>query len=1143
MKKSCFHIFYLPTLFAVIALISLLSGCSNSDEPSTSSNQQKEVPGEEVLEASSPLLRLLDADQTGIDFKNHLEETQELNITTHINTSNGGGVAIFDANNDGLQDIYFVSTSGENKFYVNKGGLSFTDATATSGLGSSGGFEIAVTAVDINTDGFLDLYVCRGGPTANEERRNKLFINNQDLTFTDKAAEYGLNDKSASIGANFFDYDLDGDLDLYLVNYPVDFSYSNRINVRPTKDGSTVEPILDPISEFDSDRFYRNDGPPTPDKKGVFKDVSRQAGIWNFAYGMTATVEDFNNDGWPDVYVANDFIQPDLLYINNRNGTFTNRIGDYFKHTSQHTMGVDLADFDNDGLFDLFGVDMLSHTNYRRKTVVSTNTQNKYTSLVTHNYFQPVVRNVLQRNNGNNTFSDIACMAEVYQTDWSWSGLMADLDNDGWKDLLVTNGYQRELTDMDFINFTMADIKSKGTIAEQFPNIHDFLAIIPQYKVRDFVFKNNGDLTFENKNGEWLTAPATWSNGAATGDLDNDGDIDYVVNNLFDEALVYENLAKGATQNNFIQFTCHGPVKNPNGVGTRITIFQKDSKQYQILNPSRGIFSSVEHLFHFGLGSNSKIDSVHIVWADGKFQKLVDLNGNQRVTLNYAEANSPRSKISKAANSLFREITNTNAFKFRHQENDYIDFEFHFLLPWTLSDLGPLMATADVNKDGLTDVYIGNSFGKTRGIYIQGSTGKFDILHKAEWDMDTIYEDHGAIFFDADMDADMDLFVVSGGYEAVAPQAWQGRLYINDNGTFRHARGAIPLLEGTGLRAASFDYDSDGDQDIIIGGRVTPGKYPQTPKSYVLRNDRNKFVDVTLEVAPELSNIGMVTDLHFANVDQDKMPELILCGEWMPITIFKIESGKFKKLDSSQTGMEYSNGFWNRLIPIDIDKDGDLDLITGNIGLNTSYKPTNDHPIQCYFADYDLNGSIDPLITFYEEESIYPIIQKDVLIKQIPSLKKKFIYYKDYAKATIEDVLTEKQLKESKVLKSYIVKSGWWENTNGNFSFHDFKNPAQASPVYGIIADDLDGDGNIDVLLAGNKYGMEVETGRLDAGVGVFLKGDGQGGFTWVKNTDSGFWAQKDVRDIALLIGPGNKKRIVVANNNDDLQIFEENRK
>lgn len=1118
------------TLLVGIVLLSAISACSDKPGP--------KIPGEKTLEASEPLLKLLDADDTGIHFSNDIVETFELNVTSHINNSNGGGVAIFDANNDGLPDIYFISSTGENKFYLNKGSLKFEDLTEKSGLASPGGFEMAVSAVDINVDGLLDLYVCRGGPREDDTRRNKLFINNGDLTFTESAKTYGIDDMSASSGANFFDYDLDGDLDLYLTNYPSDFSYVNKIMVQPTADSTTVEPILTPIGPYDSDRLYRNDGPPNPDGTGGFKDVSKSAGIWNFAYGLMSTVEDFDRDGWPDVYVSNDFIQPDRLYINNRDGTFTDHISDYFQHCSQHTMGTELADFDNDGLFDLFAVDMLSHSHYRRKTVVSTNSQNKYTNLVEHNYFLPVVRNVLQHNNGDGTFSDIACMANVAQTDWSWSALMTDLNNDGLKDLLVTNGYQREVSDLDFINLTFQEIKSKGRLEDQYTNVYDFLKLIPQYKIRNFVFQNKGNMTFDDKSGSWMTMEASWSNGAAIADLDADGDMDYVVNNIEDLALVYENLSDKTAGNNYIQFTCTGQANNPFAIGTSVMIYTDSTRQYQCLNPSQGIFSSIQHLFHFGLGNHTSIDSLIVRWPDGKSQKLTNVSANQRITLKYADASFIKlNNVPKP--TMFNDHALASGLKVRHAENYNVDFETTFLLPWSLSDLGPLMGAADVNQDELTDVYIGSSFSKPGGLYAQQVNGTFKLISKEAWDADSIYEDHGAHFFDADLDGDMDLLVISGGYESTNPDAWLARLYINlTPGVFKHAKGAIPKMEGVALRATSFDYDSDGDIDLFIGGRVLPGKYPLAPPSYILRNDRNKFVDVTKEVAPEFANLGMITDLQFGNIDDDPKPELIVVGEWMPVEVFKISEGKLKLMDAVTNGLEHSNGFWNRLALSDLDKDGDLDLVTGNLGLNTNYRASVEHPVQCFAADYDENGSIDPIITFFEGDKCYPMIQRDVMIKQLPVLKKKYIRAHDYAAATIQDIFTAKQLKSALVLSCALLETGWWENEKGHFTFHALPIQAQVSPVNSILVNDFDQDGIQDIFVAGNKYNMEVETGRLDAGTGAYFKGGTNGTYRWVNNLETGLWANRDVRDAVLLKGPDNHQTIIIANNNDYIQVY-----
>lgn len=1133
--------FNLKTPLSLLALCSLCFFVTSCDN--TSVTNEGEIPGDPPLVASDPLLELLPSSVSGITFRNTINESFEMNITTHINTSNGGGVAILDINNDGLQDVYFVSSSGKNELYLNEGDMKFKNISEGSGVISDEGFEVAVTAVDINTDGFMDLYVCRAGPVVEEVRRNQLFINNGDLTFTEQAAKYGLDDKSASMGANFFDYDRDGDLDLYLLNYPVDFSFASRINVRPTADGKTVEPILDPIKIYDSDRLYRNDGPPTADGKGGFKDVSQEAGIWNFGYGLSLSIEDFNQDGWMDVYVANDFIQPDLLYINNQDGTFTDQLGKYFKHTTQHTMGTDLSDFDNDGYFDLFAVDMLSQTQYRKKTLLSTNSQNKYTTLIRNNYFEPVVRNVLQRNNGNSTFSDVGCMANVFQTDWSWSGLMADLDNDGWKDLLVTNGYQREVTDVDFINFTFAEIKEKGAIKNQFEDVHDFLGLIPQYKLVDFVYQNKGDLTFEDKSGKWMTNPPTWSNGAAVADLDNDGDIDYLVNNINDEAFVYKNLASEQNQHKYLQVQCKGPEQNPFGIGTSVRIYYDDEQQYALVTPTRGIFSSVDYLIHFGLSNHGQVDKLVVLWPDGKSQTVTNIPANQRIVLNYTDATASTEPMGRRDYSTqFKEITKSSALNFVHEENDYVDFDVYFMLPWALSDLGPQLATADVNGDGLTDVFIGNSFGKAGGVFLQNENGKFVMMNKEQWQQDSIYEDHGALFFDADMDGDPDLLVISGGYESISPAAWQTRLYINEGGKqFIHAKGAIPFLPNVCSEAVSFDYDNDGDFDLLLGGRVAPGQYPSSPHSYILRNDRNRFVDVTQEVCPDFDKMGMVTDLQIGNLDDDSAMELVVVGEWMPVTIFKFDNGKIVKQDLAKKGLSDSEGFWNRVVIADLDGDGDNDLVTGNLGMNTHYRPTPKYPVQCYVSDYDKNGSLDPIITYFEQGKAYPLVQKDVLIKQIPAMKKKFLYSKDYARASIEEILTPKQIADSYILNSKIVESGWWENQSGKFVFHPLPTQAQVAPVNGILVHDLNHDDIPDLLLVGNKYRMEVETGRLDAGTGTYLKGDGQGGFTWVNNLESGIWAMHDARDIALLNSASRKIRIIVSNNNESAQVFEEN--
>ncbi|MCF8247654.1 MAG: CRTAC1 family protein [Saprospiraceae bacterium] len=1125
-----------------------LSSCSKD----TGSKIDPSSTSEETLTASDPLLRSLSSEESGIDFVNHIEETFENNVTVHINVSNGGGVAIADVNNDGLPDVYFVSSSGKNKLYLNLGGMKFKDITDAAGVGSENGFEINVSTVDINADGYLDFYVCRAGPGENEERRNRLFVNNKDLTFTERAKEYGIDDISASTGANFFDYDNDGDLDLYLLNYPEDFSFTSKIEARSRMDGLGMEPILKPKKPYDTDRFYRNDGPPA-NGKGGFKDVSKEAGINNFAYGLSVSVEDFNGDGWMDIYVGNDFIQPDLLYINNGNGTFTDRLGEYVRHTSQHTMGTELADFDNDGLFDIFAVDMLAKTNYRTKTTVNNNKQEKYTSLVNNGYFEPIVRNILQHNNGNGTFSDIGCLADVFRTDWSWSGLFADMDNDGLKDLFVTNGYRREITDSDFINFDFAEIKNQP-LDKQFKDVHEFLDLIPIYKIRNFYYQNKGNWKFESMGGKWVTAEPSWSNGAAYADLDADGDLDYVVNNIDDPAFVFENQARQKLDGNYLQCKLVGGSQNTMGIGATVSIYYGDLQQYSMLSPNRGIFSAVENLLHFGLGKVQKIDRLLVRWPDGKAQTLTNVPVNQRLTLNYSDANetaSPKSWYNGP--TLLKNETQAAALDFKHEENPFSDFESYFLQPWKVSEFGPLMASADVNGDGLTDFYVGNAFNKPGGLYVQNKDGKFSLISRETWEQDKQYEDHGALFFDVDLDGDLDLYVVSGGVEAVFSDTsklngvspWAHRLYINEgNNKFFGIGGttgvgkAIPRMQDIALRVVPFDYDADGDLDLFIGGRVSPGNYPVTPHSYVLRNDLRAFVDVTKEVAPEFEKLGMITDLAWANLDSDPAMELVVVGEFMPLTVFKVAGGKLKKMDGAALGFDKSNGLWNRLQLADLDKDGDLDIVTGNFGQNSRYAATEKEPITFFAKDFDSNGSIDPVLTFYEDGKLYPLVQKDVLIKQMPGLKKRFIYAKDYAVATISDIFSQKDLDASLTLKAYMLQTCWWENQGGKFVRHEFPIQAQISPVFGIVIHDFNNDGNLDVLMAGNKYGMEVETNRCDSGNGIFLAGDGKGNFNWIDNTKSGFWAIKEVRDMALLQAPNNKVKLVVSNNNDKLQVY-----
>lgn len=1087
-----------PILFLFL-LLSL--GCQRED------TEEPAVEGD----TGPALFNLLSAQQTNVDFQNKLEEGLNTNILMYEYFYNGGGVATGDLNGDGLIDLYFTSNMGDNKLYINKGEMQFQDITEPSGAGGrSGPWKTGVTMADVNGDNRLDIYVCYSGAMPEEKRRNQLFINegNDDKglpKFSEQAAAYGLASAAFSNQGYFFDYDRDGDLDMLLLNHnPKSLPVLNEVRTAA---------MLKQGDQHKGVRLYQQNN-------GTFEDVTESSEISGSAltYGLGIGITDVNNDHWPDFYISNDYAVPDYLYINNQDGTFSNKLNESVGHNSHFSMGNDVGDINNDGLSDIITLDMLPEDNYRQKLLLSPDNYAKFNLNVRSGFHYQYMRNMLQLNNGDGTFSEIGQLAGISNTDWSWAALLADYDNDGWKDLYVTNGYFRDYTNLDFIKYMDDFVQKRGRLQRE--DVMEIVKEMPSSNVVNYVFANQQGLNFANKTKAWGMDQPSNSNGAAYADLDNDGDLDLVVNNINLPAFIYQNEAQKNTGNHYLQVALEGEGQNTHGIGAKVTIYYDGQQQKLEQITSRGYLSAISPVLHFGLGKVAQVDSLRIVWPGGKEQLLTGIEANQKLTLAEKEAtstgNTPENTI---AATIFQEVS--SPISYQTPDVNISDFDRQPLLICELSYTGPCMAKGDVDGDGLEDVFVGGAIGQPGTIYLQEANQQFSAKMPSEFEADRNSEDAAALFFDADGDGSLDLYVASGGYHNYQPEdnLLQDRLYLNDGrGNFTKSAGSLPaMLVSTGCLAVN-DVNQDGHPDLFVGGRVIPGRYPEAPSSYLLINDgQGQFSDQTSDLAPGLQRWGMATDAAWIDLNQDGTEELIVVGEWQPVAVYGNKDGKLTDQTLDYFDQKY-RGWWNTIAVGDFNNDQKPDLIAGNMGTNTQFEVSRTEPADMYFKDFDDNGAIDPIFCFYIQGQSYPYVTRDELLRQLSGLRSRFTTYESYADVTIDKLFTARELKSAGHLTANHMETTLFTSSpSGKLSITPLPVQAQYAPIYTITVLDFDRDGNDDLLLCGNNSHTKLRLGKFDANYGTLLKGNGQGDFQYIGQPTSGFQLKGDVRSVIQL--------------------------